>query len=73
MQLRVRLQIKGHEFDPGPVNYFRKIDHGILSMAIFLPSADLLKTIVVSYKGKHVHEIMVNRLLKHAQEKNVNR
>ena len=44
-----------------------EIDHEIISMAI-LPSADS-RRVVVSYKRKYVHEVLVNRLVKLAQEK----
>ena len=47
-----------------------EIDHEISSTAILLPSPDSRK-IVVSYKGKYVHEVLVNRLVKLAQEKSV--
>ena len=47
-----------------------EIDHEIISMAILLPSADS-RRIVVSYKRKYVHEVLVNRLVKLAQEKSV--
>ena len=46
-------------FDPGPVPYCRKIDHEFISKVIFLPSADLLKKVVVSYKRKYVLELLV--------------
>ena len=58
--------------DPGvassiPARYhtFVEIDHEIISTA----SADLFKKVVVSYKRKYVHKLLVNRLLKPAQEK----
>ena len=57
---------RGHEFDPGPVPYFREI----ISTAILLLSADS-RRVVVSYKRKYVHEVLVNCLVKLAQEKNV--
>ena len=38
---------------------FMDIDHGIMSMAIPLPSADSSR-VVVSYKRKYVHERLVN-------------
>ena len=44
---------------------FVEIDHEIISIVIFLPSADS----VVSYKPKYVHEVLVNLLVKLAQEK----
>ena len=45
-----------------------EIDHEIISTAILLPSADLGR-VVVSYKRKHVYEVLVNRLVKVAQRK----
>ena len=45
---------------------FVEIDHEIISMAIH-PSADSRR--VVSYKQKYVHEVLVNCLVKRAQEK----
>ena len=45
-----------------------EIDHEIISAAILLPSADS-RRVVVSYKGKYLHEVLVNRLVKPAQEK----
>ena len=64
--------------DPGvassiPARYhtFVEIDHEIISTAILLPSADLSRRVVVSYKRKYVHKLLVNRLLKPAQEKSV--
>ena len=47
-----------------------EIDHEKLSTAILLPSADSGR-IVVSYKLKYVHEVLVNHLVKLAQEKSV--
>ena len=52
---------RGHEFDPGQV-------HEIISMVILLPSADS-RRVAVSYKRKYVHEVLVNCLVKLAQEK----
>ena len=61
--------------DPGvassiPARYhtFVDIDHEIISTVILLPSADLFKKGCVSYKRKYVHKLLVNRLLKPAQE-----
>ena len=45
-----------------------EIDHDIISTAILLPSADS-RRVFVSYKRKYVHEVLVNRLVKLAQEK----
>ena len=46
------------------------IDHEIVSTAILLPSADP-RMVVVSYKPKYVHEVLVNCLVKLVQEKSV--
>ena len=54
---------RGHKFDPGPSQTFVEIDHGLISTAILLPSADS-RRVVVSYKRKYVHEVLVNRLVK---------
>ena len=48
---------------------FADIDHEISSMAFLLPSTDS-RRVVVSYKRKYVHKVLVNRLVKLAQEKN---
>ena len=45
-----------------------EIDHEIISSAILLPFADSI-SVVVSYKGKYVHNLLVNWLVKLAQEK----
>ena len=47
---------------------FMEIDPEIFSMATLLPSADS-RRVVVSYKRKYVHEVLVNCLVKLAQEK----
>ena len=46
---------------------FVEIDHEMISMVILLPSSDSSR--IVSYKRKYVHEVLVNCLVKHAQEK----
>ena len=61
---------RGHKFDSGPVSYFRGDDHEIISKGILLPFADS-RRVVVSYKRKYVHKVLVNRLVKLAQEKRV--
>ena len=63
---------RGREFDPGPIPYFR----GDWSWNNFLRSFSSLpliysRRVVVSYKRKYVHKLLVNRLLKPAQEKSV--
>ena len=47
---------------------FTEIDLEIISSAILLPSANP-RRIVVSYKQKYVHKVLVNCLVKLAQEK----
>ena len=47
---------------------FVRIDHEIIYTTILLPSADA-RRVVVSYKQKYVHEILVNHLVKRVQEK----
>ena len=47
---------------------FVEIDHEINSTVILLPSA-YSRRVVVSYKGKYMHDILVNCLVKLAQEK----
>ena len=47
---------------------FVEIDHEKISMAILLPSADS-RRVVVSYKLKYAYEVLINCLVKLAQEK----
>ena len=49
---------------------FTEIDHEIKSMAILLPSANS-RRVVVSYKRKYLHKVLVNCLVKLTQEKSV--
>ena len=49
---------------------FTEVHHEIISTAILLPSADS-RRVVVSYKRKYVHEVLVNNLVQLAQEKSV--
>ena len=49
-------------------NTFVEIDQEIISMAILSPSA-ISRRVVVSYKRKYVHKVLVNRLVKLAQKK----
>ena len=42
-------------------------DHEIISTAILLPAAESRRAVVI-YKPKYVHEVLVNRLVKLAQE-----
>ena len=48
---------------------FVEIDHEIISTAILIPSAEHSRRVVVSYKRKYEHEVLVNCLSKLAQEK----
>ena len=61
----------GREFDPGPATNFRGVDYKLISTVILLPSAESFRRIVVSYKRKYVHKVLVNCLFKLAQEKSV--
>ena len=61
-------QIQHSEFDPGPVPLF----HGDWSWNNFYDHSPLSadsRRVVVSYKGKYVHEVLDNSLVKLAQEK----
>ena len=53
---------------PAGTHTLVEIDHEIISTVILLPSADSRK-VVVSYKRKYVHKVLVNCLVKFAQEK----
>ena len=55
---------------PAQSHIFVEIDHEIISTVILLPSADS-RRVVVSYKQKYVHHVLVNRFVKLAQEKSV--
>ena len=54
---------------PARSHTFSEIDHEIISTVILLPSAESFRKVVVSYKRKYVHEVLVNCLLKLVQEK----
>ena len=60
---------RGREFDPGRYHTFVEIDHEIISTVILLLPLIYSRRVVVSYKRKYVHKLLVNRLLKPAQEK----
>ena len=53
---------------PSQSHFFVAIDHEIIFLALLLPSTDS-RRIVVSFKGKYVHKVLVNCLVKLAQEK----
>ena len=48
---------------------FVEIDHEMISTVILLPPLIHSRRVVVSYKRKYVHELLVNGLFKPAQEK----
>ena len=59
--------------DPGiasstPVPYLVEIDHKVISTFILLLPL-IQEGLFVSYKGKYVHKVLVNSLVKLAQEK----
>ena len=56
---------------PAQSQHIVKIDHVIISTAILLPSATETRRVVVSYKVTHVQDVLVNCLVKLAQEKSV--
>ena len=47
------------------------IDHEMISTVIFLPSDESSRRVVVNYKRKYVHEVLVNCLFKLAKGKSV--
>ena len=49
---------------------FGEIDREIISTAILFPSPDS-RRVVVSYKRKYVHKVLVNHLVKLPEEKSV--
>ena len=59
-----------HTRIPARSHKFVEIDLAIISMAILLASADT-RRVVVSNKRKYVHEVLVNHLVKLAQEESV--
>ena len=54
---------------PARFHTFLEIDHEKISMVIFLLPLIHSRRVVVSYKRKYVHKLLVNRLFKPAQEK----
>ena len=52
---------------PARSHTFVETDHEIISTVILLPSADSRRVVVI-YKRNYVHEILVNPLVKLAQE-----
>ena len=45
---------------PARSHTFVEIDHEIISKVIRLPSAESFRRVVVSYKRRYVHEVLVN-------------
>ena len=70
--MRVWLQIQGSRVRSrsGPILSWRLIMKWFLRSFFFLPLIHS-RRVVVSYKRKYVHELLVNRLFKPAQEKSV--
>ena len=67
-----REKLTGGKFRPvTPVrsHTFMEIDHEMISTVILLLPLIHSRRVVVSYKRKYVHELLVNRLFKPAQEK----
>ena len=64
---------RGRQLDPGPLyQTFMEIDHEIISTVILLHSADSFKKGCCQLQAKvYVHELLVIRLFKPAQEKSV--
>ena len=60
---------RGREFGPARSHTFVEIDHEIISTVILLLPLNHSRRVVVSYKRKYVHEVLVNCLFKLAQEK----
>ena len=56
---------------PARSHTFVEIDHEVISMVILFPFADHSRRVVVSYKRKYLHEVLVNCLFKLAQEESV--
>ena len=54
---------------PARYHTFVEIDHEIISTVILLLPLIYSRRVVVSYKRKYVHKLLVNRLLKPVQEK----
>ena len=54
---------------PARSHTFVEIDHEIISTVILLLPLIYSRRVVVSYKRKYVHKLLVNRLFKPAQEK----
>ena len=53
---------------PARSHTFTEIDHKIISTVILHPSADS-RRVVVSYKQKYMHKVLVYRLIQLAEEK----
>ena len=70
LQMRVWLQIQGSQVRSrsGPILSWRLIMKSFLRSFSSLPLI-YSRRVVVSYKRKYVHELLVNRLFKPAQEK----
>ena len=60
---------QGSSLIPVRSHTFVEIDHEIISTVILLLPPNHSRRVVVSYKRKYVHEVLVNCLFKLAQEK----
>ena len=60
---------RGPSSIPARFHTFVEIGHEIISTVILLLPLIYSRRVVVSYKRKYVHELLVNRLFKPAQEK----
>ena len=62
---------RGREFGSSPVDTFVEIDRELISTIILLPSAESVKKGCFQLQAKvlYVHKVLVNCLLKLAQEK----
>ena len=54
---------------PARPRIFMEIDHEIISASFSSLPLNQSSSVVVSYKGKYVHEVLVNCLFKVAEEK----
>ena len=65
---RVAQSVTSLAADPGVASSIPALSHTFVEIG-HSPPADSFKKVVVSYKRKYVHQLLVNRLFKPAQEK----
>ena len=70
-KLAINFVVEGHKHKVWVLVFLERveIDHEIISTVILLPPLNHLRRVVVSYKRKYVHEVLVNCLFKLVQEK----